>query len=1294
MQKEREIKKQEIPQDIKVLRGLEKSKSKKRFLKISALIILFIVLIILSFFIGMNLIEKEDFNDTILNDSVVNDSDQLIPIFNDTDIVNQTNNTIITPSPGGSSGGKGDDEGCTPDCTNKECGNDGCGGICGVCEVLEYCDKRSCVEKERIQNFDLSNNILILYNENSLDAQEIAEYYADARGMDYKQICHIKLPLGQFATAEQLIGVRKVIVEECLCNLVSENLVGECNISRIKEIAAVSPITHLAIIRGIPPRLTGTGWPADEEEPSLDFYLALMLYRDYNIFEVEGYGAFTPSHYHGANPDTLDYQPEFSHKGYIRDIDPALDEFIAYGRVEAMTKERTFELIDRTIAAEKKGVSGNFLVSLINYPQIGQSIEVYDFFRRLTSDFTPKCADYLNVSKWPYEECRVGATIGPIPGEPGKNEIPLAINAGIFLGHEYEGNGHNAFDGFNNMLNWRKTDVDCITLCKDMPTELEKQECKANSKDYFKEINTDCVGVADGFLGWQLISWPVQYYGFWPSGWGQISGGNGKYEKTPPIILKSGAYQNSQFMDDKYLHFGSLDSVAGPECVLENETIVGCEEMIGVNLRQYVNPSPSIYINGNHNFTIRFRHRNPENENARIVLHLWVYFDSAPYLSTTYKYIDLNAEAMDWTTEEANFTINNRDSESINRVLVDVYSSLDRPLKRWLDLDGFEFIDSETGENLLDLQQASFNATYIGYTQAGDYASNAIDRLGGIGWWGSSSHFLTGGYAFSRTRHFIGGFYSGRSLGESLLYVSSNGMSGIIYGDPAYRPSGVKIYVNNGVNNLNDDNTGYIFLKKDINSKLYINAFHGQDNLNDTHWALYFCDSEDMSYCDVNWEHLVNDTKSAYGLLLYESLEDFVVDVNKEQNFTMKLRVWNPSEPENDLTNYAYFKYRLDIDNDDLPDFWEYEHFNSPFNISSTKEGDPDVDCFWNIEEDYFDSFPNSDYSFPKCWLERHCPAYKAYCNAYFQCRECLEDAHCGEDKPRCVYETCKECIENEDCKNPAKPYCSDSYTCVACLNNETCAADNPGFPYCIGSVCEECVADEDCLSKNPTKPHCVAYSCKECVNHTECSTGEYCWLDNTCKPLPCTDNSQCEDFDDCSYDLCIGGSCDFIKFLNEEDCYYCADFSNCFIHGGFEICGGADINHNGSVGEEDLDVFRIWFISIGCNESNLFCNYSDIDRAPVSSRTPDLFSVSLKDLTILRTKYNQTCNLEPWRACEFGAGESEEYICNDWFDNDCDDLIDCDDNDCSSFCEMPTLSPLKRFWNWIKDLFSFLRIS
>ena len=47
----------------------------------------------------------------------------------------------------------------------------------------------------------------------------------------------------------------------------------------------------------------------------------------------------------------------------------------------------------------------------------------------------------------------------------------------------------------------------------------------------------------------------------------------------------------------------------------------------------------------------------------------------------------------------------------------------------------------------------------------------------------------------------MGAFFSGRTLGESLAYVENKAMSGIIYGDPLYRPSGVKIYLGDGTLN-------------------------------------------------------------------------------------------------------------------------------------------------------------------------------------------------------------------------------------------------------------------------------------------------------------------------------------------------------------------------------------------------------------------------------------------------------------------------------------------------------------
>jgi hypothetical protein len=179
-------------------------------------------------------------------------------------------------------------------------------------------------------------------------------------------------------------------------------------------------------------------------------------------------------------------------------------------------------------------------------------------------------------------------------------------------------------------------------------------------------------------------------------------------------------------------------------------------------------------------------------------------------------------------------------------------------------------------------------------------------------------------------------------------------------------------------------------------------------------------------------------------------------------------------------------------------------------------------------------------------------------------------------------------------------------------------------------------------------------------------------WLDNSSlilmqfrdtSPVPCTMNQDCEDFDDCSADRCVQGYCQFTKFEDQGDCYYCADFNNCTQYRKIDICGGADIDHNGSVEQEDFDILIWWFTNRSvCNPLNFFCNYSDIDRSRVFRRS--CCGTSVTDLIIIKSNLNNTCNLEPWRACELGMG-SEEVP--DGFDNDCDGEIDEGDTHCGN---------------------------
>ena len=131
----------------------------------------------------------------------------------------------------------------------------------------------------------------------------------------------------------------------------------------------------------------------------------------------------------------------------------------------------------------------------------------------------------------------------------------------------------------------------------------------------------------------------------------------------------------------------------------------------------------------------------------------------------------------------------------VSRIKVTLQASLSDDIRGFLDLDNIQLIDSEDPlqANLIPADAAGFESTAYGQTVRGDWAPNAIDRLGGIAWWGSSSHHLTSGYAFNNPQKFAGAFFAGRTLGESLSYVGLSAVSGIIYGDPLYRPSAAKI---------------------------------------------------------------------------------------------------------------------------------------------------------------------------------------------------------------------------------------------------------------------------------------------------------------------------------------------------------------------------------------------------------------------------------------------------------------------------------------------------------------------
>ena len=789
---------------------------------------------------------------------------------------------------------------------------------------------------------DMKNHILVLYNENSLDAREIAEYYANARNIPPNRLCGVKLPPGQYASANELLGARKTIIENCLCNIVN---VPGCGLNKVNEIAMVSPITHMAIIKGIPPRLTGTIWDEDSEEPVFDYYLSLVLYQEPFYFEQsypktyeqDTYGGDTTYVYFG---DDVDHQTNYSFMGFVREINTSLDKIVAFGRIEAMNKERTKSLIDRTLQAEREGFYGNFLVEqapptgyilseehlVANISQSSMLQLTPWLFFQLGSGSNTNC-DYISSNGiWNPNSCRLGVNLnGDVPGEPGGN-VNYSIDAGIFIGNWAQNNSHNAFDGFTNMIKWRKASATCIPLCKDAPDPVS---CRANSKDYFKEINTDCVGVANGFIGWQSRSWPVQYYGFWPPGWIHLSGGNGAYEKTPPRVLQGDSFKNSKFTDNYYLHYGADDAKANPECVLANGTVISCEERVCVNLRQGFHYSAPFYTESGKNYTLRFRHRNNGDSGAVLDMVFSMYYNDSSQ-STKYTFVSMAQDTDGWKTDEIN--VSTLGGKYLIDLDIDFSTPMENVSRRNLDLDGFEFLNG-SGYDIFNRDAATFNITYHESTTAGDYPANAIDRLGGIAWWGSSSHFMSWGGSFSYPFQLIGAFFAGRTLGEGLAYNGNvGGGSGLIYGDPAYRPAGVKIYVNEGLNGVSNTDidresyfggayisSGFKFGRNKINNtNVYINAFNGQDKYAQTRWKLFVCYKDQVVSCSFSdWKEVTGGDSAVWRYKVFDDISFLTapLDLNSDQKFFLRLDMWVEGEEDNVLSAYGKFVYDKNMQN-------------------------------------------------------------------------------------------------------------------------------------------------------------------------------------------------------------------------------------------------------------------------------------------------------------------------------------------------------------------------------------------
>ncbi len=709
----------------------------------------------------------------------------------------------------------------------------------------------------------LRDDVLIIVNDNSVDSPALGAYYAQQRGIDPANIVHVRVPAGYFISwtefrslRDQLIDFmqRHTLDDPALVPVVCSD--GEppyyCPAS-MQQLRSHSRIRYLVTTRGVPTRMVVDGSPLyDPSAPtSVDNYLKYWLV---NYFAADTWLNFTQR------------ETAFGDGRGMRTVLPATDRELIVGRIDGLSLDSARALLDRTLAAERQGLFGRLFGSTRVqrwvdyttlrpiYPPDGTAGWPYQL--GLFGEARPECLDYLGVSgllpagKTP-AHCTVALNDDadpvtsanyPAPGNAASRQ-PQAVDALIYQGWL---DGQAAAGSYNALLNWRKDDQCTVTECRNA---ADPAACRAASTDIFGELNTDCVGVAAGFMGYNHQSWPASYLAVWPTGWFQSTsnsswndGGHGDVNQLafPEVRTDTG-------FDDNYsLWFRNSDQVTDPRCYPDSDFTAPpgrpCADQRRVVLTQRIPlAAQALDTNNPPAYQVSFSYWY-ENISDPVTLnvHFFAHDTGAGNVQVDYG-----------STEAASFDGSRQSRWRTARVTF----PLDPALHAAASYDGIKFrietagvfagvlgIDAvsvqEVGTGVELAQNGSFSAGHR-QTATGDHAATFLDRLGGVAFWGSVSHHESAGCAFCLSGMApLNYFLRGLPLGDAVWFDSWHN-SGILYGDPLYSPAAVRLNPVNATDTLSGvvDLTG--------------STVNGRDPARvSTRYRIDICPGNDFFVCD------------------------------------------------------------------------------------------------------------------------------------------------------------------------------------------------------------------------------------------------------------------------------------------------------------------------------------------------------------------------------------------------------------------------------------------------------------
>ncbi|MBD3869634.1 MAG: TIGR03790 family protein, partial [Acidobacteria bacterium] len=748
-----------------------------------------------------------------------------------------------------------------------------------------------------IASAQFRDDVMIVVNDNSLDSPQVGQYFADQRQIDPANTCHVNVPAGYFITWDEFRSLRDQIIDCMQQDTIGGMTPATCADgdppyycqASVDQLRENTSIRYLVTTRGVPTRMVvdGSSLSSPSAPTSVDNYLKYWLVRYF------------------ASDVTLNFTQRrnaFGDGRSMRTVDTAFDGELIVSRLEGVDLASAKTLVDRAIDAEGRGIYGKLYGS--KYGNIGGKAQWRDYAANsyvygdlttgwryqlgLFGESRAECIDYLdqpasNASGKAPDTCLARMTSGddPPPGRSSSRE-PNPFDAMFWLGSL---DGQPTIGSFNDFMNWRKDESCAVTLCRNAP---DPGACRAASTDAFREINTDCMGVADGFWGYNFQSFPVSYFTAWPTAWyhnsgdsfTSLGGGDNNRLAFPDVRDDFGR------TDSTSLWFGNRDQVAEPLCFAGADFAgppdVSCPdvERMMINQRIYL-PQQAVNEADPQQYRIGLWYRSADLASRTLRARFWVREVGGGATALNYGTLNFATVAgdNDWTYAEVIFTLD----PAVHTHADKLYDGIRVRLEMSNTHAGEIGIDDVTIQEVGSGVELAVNRSFDqGHEQvsAGDHASNFLSRLNGTAFFGSLSHHQSGGHSFDQhPMETLLYFLRGLPLGDAVWWAE-NYNSGVLYGDPLYSPTSVMLHYLNDQDRVLDDMQA-----------LLGNTVNGRDPARvDTLFEVDYCPGSDFFDCDAagSW---VPTALAGGGGLVDQPLGNWDVTTLPYGQYTIRLKV-------------------------------------------------------------------------------------------------------------------------------------------------------------------------------------------------------------------------------------------------------------------------------------------------------------------------------------------------------------------------------------------------------------------